>query len=430
MTNPTIPTGWKDLKLSDITSKISDGLHSTPQYVSTSNYHFINGNNLNNDQIFITNTTKCVSEDEYLLHKKELDDSTILLSINGTIGNVAYYKGEKVILGKSAAYINCSNLVDKRYIFYFLKTNKTQNYFASELTGSTIKNLSLKSIKNTKILAPPLPEQSRIVAVLETWDKAIEKLVRKIEVKKNVKKGLMQKLLTGQVRLPGFSEEWLNIEVSEVFSFLKTYAISRENLINGTSNIQGVGNIHYGDIHSTYRVTSIDLKNVSVPSVKDMNFTPNKQDFLINGDLIMADTSEDYEGIGITISVHGLEDKKVVGGLHTYVLRDNSKKTEEKYRQYIFQNHEVRSELKKIANGVSVYGISKSNLSKIRLNLPPVAEQTAIANILTTADSEIEMFKKKLALLEAQKKYLLNNLVTGQIRLPEFVESKRPLTGT
>lgn len=213
---------------------------------------------------------------------------------------------------------------------------------------------------------------------------------------------------------------WQEITVRNIFSFLRTYAISRENLINGTDNGSGIGNIHYGDIHATYGSSNIDLKNVSVPLVRDTDFAPNPDDFLINGDLIMADVSEDYEGIGTTISVHGLENKKIVGGLHTFVLRDTRKKTSERYRQYIFRNPEVRNKLKKIANGVSVYGVSKTNLAKLILNLPSTEEQNRIVAVLETWDQAIEKLAKKIKVKKNIKKGLMQNLLTGKVRLAGF----------
>ena len=95
---------WKKLSLIEISKKIGDGMHATPKYVEGSNYYFINGNNLDNKNIVINQKTKCVPLEEYEKHKINLKN-TILISINGTIGNLAYYNGENVILGKSAAYI-------------------------------------------------------------------------------------------------------------------------------------------------------------------------------------------------------------------------------------------------------------------------------------------------------------------------------------
>ena len=158
--------------------------------------------------------------------------------------------------------------------------------------------------------------------------------------------------------------------------------------------------------------------------MKDISFDTNKEDYLKDGDIVMADASEDYAGVGVTVSVHGIGLNKVVGGLHTFILRDKKGLTDEYYRQYIFRNLEIRNRLQKIANGVSVYGISKTSLSKLKLAIPSIQEQKAVANILITMDKEIQELEKKLQIIKEQKRYLLNNLITGTIRTPETLSTK------
>ena len=113
-----VPDGWEIKSLNDVTSKISDGIHTTPNYTDNSNFYFINGNNLENGEIVITDSTRCVEEEEYINHKITLNENTILLSINGTIGNIAFYKNEKVILGKSAAYLICKNSINTNFLAF------------------------------------------------------------------------------------------------------------------------------------------------------------------------------------------------------------------------------------------------------------------------------------------------------------------------
>lgn len=213
---------------------------------------------------------------------------------------------------------------------------------------------------------------------------------------------------------------WQEVKVGEVFDFLGTYAISRDNLANGILNGEAIGNIHYGDIHAQYKASSIDLDKIEIPQARDKEFSPSKKDLLVDGDLVMTDVSEDYEGIGEAISIHGIGDKKVVGGLHTFVLRDRKGKTDEHYRQYIFKNPDIRSVLKKIANGISVYGVSKSGLSKITLNLPSIKEQKRIVAVLETWDKSIEKLAEKIKTKKNIKKGLMQNLLTGKTRLAGF----------
>jgi type I restriction enzyme S subunit len=161
-----VPEHWTIRRLVQLTAKIGDGLHGTPQYVDGSEYFFINGNNLINGCISLNETTKCVSREEFETHQVELNEHTLLMSINGTIGNLAFYQGESVILGKSAAYINCLSILSKKLLFYILKSNFIKTFYELEVTGTTIFNLSLETIRNTWIPLPPLDEQCSIVDFL------------------------------------------------------------------------------------------------------------------------------------------------------------------------------------------------------------------------------------------------------------------------
>jgi len=164
-----VPKGWVWTSLYDITSIIGDGLHGTPQYNSQGFYYFINGNNLFNRKIVFKKDTKRLSRSEYEKYKKKLNDRTILVSINGTIGNIGTYNGEKVVLGKSACYFNLYSHILKDFICYLIESNYFLKYALDSATGSTIKNVPLKAMNNFKIPLPPLAEQQRIVEEIERW---------------------------------------------------------------------------------------------------------------------------------------------------------------------------------------------------------------------------------------------------------------------
>lgn len=211
---PEFEGEWNEKILEKLCFKISDGLHSTPKYDDLGEYYFVNGNNLINGVIIINESTKRVSKEEFEKHKRELGSNTILLSINGTIGNLSEYNDEKVVLGKSACYINVNeDKVDKKFIFYSLKTESIRSYFNSELTGSTIKNLSLKTIKNASIKFPNSEEQQKIVNCLSSLDTLITAETAKLENLKDHKKGLLQQLFPAngetkpQFRFPGFEDD-------------------------------------------------------------------------------------------------------------------------------------------------------------------------------------------------------------------------------
>lgn len=183
---------WKEVNLQDVTSILGDGLHGTPEYTDNGEYYFINGNNLNEGNIVINKDTKRVSYTEYLKYKKELDDKTLLVSINGTLGNVAYYKGEKVVLGKSACYFNLINDIDKRFVKYIISSNYFTKYINLYATGTTIQNVSLKTMREFSFKLPELKEQKRIADILSCLDAKIENLRRQNETLENIAQTLFK----------------------------------------------------------------------------------------------------------------------------------------------------------------------------------------------------------------------------------------------
>ena len=166
---------WKEVTLGEVSSKIGDGLHGTPQYDGDGSYYFINGNNLNCGKIIIKDDTKRVGIDEFVKNQKELNEQTLLVSINGTIGNVAKYNNEPCILGKSACYINVIKEVDKEFIYYVLTSANFKRNITNEATGTTIKNVSLKQMREYKFNIPcNIADQRRIASILSSLDRKIE----------------------------------------------------------------------------------------------------------------------------------------------------------------------------------------------------------------------------------------------------------------
>ena len=172
------------IKLKDVCDIIGDGLHGTPVFSDNGNYYFVNGNNLSNGKIKIYKDTKKCDESQYNLYKKDLTDRTILLSINGTIGNLAYYNGESIILGKSACFLNIKKEYDKRYMYYIFLDRKFQQYIKEYATGTTIKNTGLQTIRNFEFELPKKEEQKAIADVLSSFDDKIElnnKIIKNLE---------------------------------------------------------------------------------------------------------------------------------------------------------------------------------------------------------------------------------------------------------
>ena len=164
---------WKKVLLKSLCNKIGDGLHGTPKYSDNSDIFFINGNNLVNGKILFSKNTKKVPDFEWHDNFIELNKNSLLLSINGTIGDLAFYNDEKVMLGKSVAYLNFKTGINIFYYYYFRLEN-IQKYFYQVATGSTIKNLGLKSIQDFEVPYPNIESWEPITKILCELDKKIE----------------------------------------------------------------------------------------------------------------------------------------------------------------------------------------------------------------------------------------------------------------
>lgn len=215
---------WKEYKLSDITTEIGDGLHGTPKYSIDGNCYFINGNNIVNGKLIIKDDTKRISEIEFEMYKKPLCDSTLLLSINGTIGNVGFYNGEKCVLGKSACYLNLKDSVDKRFIYYTFLSNSFQTHLQNIATGTTILNVPLKSLRESVILLPSLEEQKRVASILSSLDDKIDLLYQENKTLEAMAETLFRKWFIEDAK-----EEWEDGIIADLIDFNPHRKLSKGN---------------------------------------------------------------------------------------------------------------------------------------------------------------------------------------------------------
>ena len=206
---------------------------------------------------------------------------------------------------------------------------------------------------------------------------------------------------------------WKVMRLGDVFDFLKTYTNSRESL----NDYDEISYIHYGEIHKKYKFY-LDFCVASLPKIYQSKLG-DKPEFIKNGDLVIADASEDYIDIAKSVEIKNLE-HKAVAGLHTFLLRDKGDYFADGYKGYILYEPWVAKELKKKATGISVLGISKSNLLNLKIKLPPLDEQEKIAEILSTWDEAINLTINLIESKKQFKKAIMQNLLTAKIRFPQF----------
>lgn len=217
-----------------------------------------------------------------------------------------------------------------------------------------------------------------------------------------------------KLRFPGFYEEWKENTIGEIFNFYTTNSYSRDCLNDDTGTVK---NIHYGDIHMKFP-TILDVNNSHIPYINheiDLNKI-SKDSYCKEGDIVIADASEDYADIGKTIEIRNIGNEKIVSGLHTVLGRDNKGITENGYRGYMFLNDKVRKQIKILAVGSKVLGISKPNINKILVYLPQNKEQQKIARFFSLIDKKIQKQQEKVEALKDYKKSMMQNIFSQEIR--------------
>lgn len=272
----------------------------------------------------------------------------------------------------------CNN----QFIYYHTTSYAFRKRLESQMTGSAgQKRVPADSISTYKIAIPPLPEQQKIAEIISTWDKAIEKQSQLIEELELRKKGLMQQLLTGKRRLPGFSDMWPELKIKERVRIKKGEQVNKEFLyakakypvINGGITPSGYLNRY----NTTANTITISEGGNSCGYVNFMT-TP----FWSGGHCYTVDVKDE------------------VNNLFVYQLL----KYNEKY-------------IMSLRVGSGLPNIQIKDLENLKLTFPSYQEQTAIAQVLTVADHEIDLAKQKLELLRQQKHGLMQQLLTGKKRV-------------
>lgn len=295
-----------------------------------------------------------------------------------------------------------------------LRNHFLENYINNEVKffveSAAIPQLTGEQIATYKILIPPLSQQEKMENYINLWDTAIEKRSELIEKLTLRKRALMQQLLTGKKRLPGFSGEWKEVKLGDVSTFLRNNTLSREQL-NDDDGV--INNIHYGDVLIKYP-SIIDCRKEKLQYIN--HGVSILTDYVENGDIIMSDTAED-ETVGRVCEVQNVGNKKILAGLHTMLIRPHDKLFAPYYLGYYLNSEAYHKQLIPLIQGIKVCSIGKVAVQNTVLRIPSLEEQRIIASVLVKADKEIELAKEKLANLQSQKRGLMQQLLTGKKRI-------------
>jgi type I restriction enzyme, S subunit len=218
-------------------------------------------------------------------------------------------------------------------------------------------------------------------------------------------------------------KDWRVLKFRDIFNFIITSSHSKNEMVYSETDTE-IYNVHYGAIHTTYKEQILDFEKYDIPRITDDSKLPREDQFLMDGDLVIVDASEDWGGMGECVELKNIGSKKVIGGLHTFAVRDKVNSFAKGFAGYIFQNTAVRNKLASYANVSKVYGITKGNISNVPIVIPTLPEQQKIAAILSTVDEQISTTDKIIEKSKELKKGLMQKLFSEGIGHTEFKDTK------
>ncbi|MEB5478926.1 restriction endonuclease subunit S [Shouchella clausii] len=308
---------------------------------------------------------------------------------SGTIGNVFYVK-ENYWPHNTSLWVTDFKGNDRKFVYYLYQQVKLDRFNA----GTGVPTLNRNDVHVHKIPIPKSAvEQQKIASILSTWDKAIELKEKLIEQKKEQKKGLMQKLLTGEMRLPGFDREWKEVILGSVLKERKEIGFDYLELLAITSN-KGV-----------VRRTEVDIKdNSSEDKSKYKRILPND---------IGYNTMRMWQGVSGVSKYEG-----IVSPAYTILIP--TEKVNPEFIGYLFKHPKVVNLFKRHSQGLvsDTLNLKYENFKVIKLVMPlDIEEQKRISEVLLCIDKEIEALQREVAAFISQKRGLMQSLLTGKVRV-------------
>ena len=277
----------------------------------------------------------------------------------------------------------------------------------NEHLGATINQITNKSLNSFRIPVPSAKAEQRAIAeALSDVDGLLGGLDRLIAKKRDLKQAAMQQLLTGQTRLPGFRDEW---EETTLGAFGSTYG----GLTGKTKADFGEGSARYITFMNVMSNVVIDCS-----TFERVNVAPTEpQNRVIKGDLLFNGSSETPEEVAMcAVLQDAVPDLFLNSFCFGFRFRECAK-ADGLFLAYYLRSKEGRELMKSLAQGSTRYNLSKVALLKLPLRMPSVAEQTAIAEVLTEIDEELAALEQRREKMRALKQAMMQELLTGRIRL-------------
>ena len=399
-----IPEDWEVKKLGECSSISGDyGINAPAVKFSEDLPTYLRITDIDDDGNYSKVNKVSVKDDNsenFILENQDI----VFARTGATVGKTYLHdkkeNGDLVFAGFLIRFRTNRDVLLPYYLKLYSTTDKYWNWVSVFSMRSGQPGINSTEYSNLKIPLPPLPEQKKIADCLSTWDSAIEKQSALINALTDRKKALMQQLLTGKKRLPGFSGEWKEVSLIELADFRRGSFPQPYGLPEWYDNENGEPFIQVYDVGDNF-----NLKPTTKSKISELAQVQSV--FIKKGTLI--------------VTLQGSIGKVAITNYDAYIDRTlllfSSFKMKVDIYFIMYQIHNLFNIEKEKAPGGIIKTITKEVLSNFKIKLPSFEEQTAIAEILATADRELQLQKEKLAQLQTQKKGLMQVLLTGKKRL-------------
>ncbi|MDD2270698.1 MAG: restriction endonuclease subunit S [Desulfuromonadaceae bacterium] len=382
---------WQTVELQDIAEvgrgKFSVRPRNDPKYFG-GDIPFLQTGDVAGASGSIISTYSQTLNEEGLKVSKFFPAGTLLITIAANIGDVAEV-GFGFACTDSLVAVQPKEGVDKNWLKFFLQTQKS--YFESRATQNAQANINLQTIRPLLIELPPKNEQTAIASLLSTWDLFIEKTERLIAAKEKQKKSFMQSLLTGKQRVKGFQKSWSEFNLSELF---------KERSERGNEVLP---------------LISITRENGIIPRNEDRKDTSNedKSKYLriCPGD-IGYNTMRMWQGVSALSSLEGIVSP-------AYTICTPKKSVDGEFMAYLFKLPRIINLFYRHSQGLTsdTWNLKYHHFQEIKVTIPKIEEQKAIARTLKVCDEELDLLKKQADAYRRQKRGLMQRLLTGEWRV-------------
>ncbi|WP_330266268.1 restriction endonuclease subunit S [Streptomyces griseorubiginosus] len=341
----------------------------------------------------------------HVLRRSQVADGDILMTITGYVGRVIRLSG--VGEGNINQHIARVRIKDRRfdpgYVYHYLSQPSIREYYESIITGQAYPQISLVQVRETKIPDLPLKEQQAISASLDSADEFIAKLEKMFAKKQAIKQGMIQQLLTGRIRMPGFVEPWRTARLGELLKRPPRYGINAPAIPYSI------------DAHTYIRITDIDDAGNFTPRPKVSVRQPSSADYLLReGELVFARTGA---SVGKSY-LYNPDDGELVYAGFLINLAPDPQALDPAYLALVTQTAQYWDWVARTSVRSGQPGINGREYAQLQIMLPGIREQRAIASTVNDISREMRVLSKRLVKARAVKQGLMQQLLTGRTRLP------------